>query len=722
MSTIEFEQVTITYRRRHAANQIAHFYRSKKILSEIRNSMRHVFLEYLKTNKKPDTLKKLKKLEQQFQLSYQKLENKKIRLQEKILQIYYSRDFNQQLQRAIHNHHYQHLPFDDQHFMKFLLGAFEESIINKNQFLTISLLYTALDLFKVSPEQLLHFRMMEGPFQPDKIHYWKPAHQKQLNENHPENYDYFAIPIPNLFLENLISKMIQKNCQIPKLNLLIALLSKNKLHLKNHDIVCSQIDEQTQQSIDFLLAIEELEHQMPSIMVDDDQAYFIILSIDTYNLLSDILFKEESIYPCPIIGRFTTRLVRALDEIPSLNSADLITPAQNYLSSLFPISKSLHKPHRPVEIYYPGVPFENAPHGFEAHPFMLSWHDLFHTWRASENNKSFIRRMRLFFDSKLNYNPHPEKAMSEIIWKLSDIDCSAGLVYHEDRVKQPRLDAFNLLIKNLIFNEKELQIPENYLFIYHYLKNPSYWEPLPYVTSIDNYFQSIQNFNLNYSNGFLNNYQRCKKYIELNPEASWIQFYFYDNINPQTKLELELIQILDEKTSQDIFTWPNLEVEYQDHFYKKHLQQFGFDKTLAKNPPHTLYFCLMLVYMQKNQSFESFSVKDLNMFISQLHEKQIEYFIIESVEILKAYLKKYRPELSSTWIDTCEKWSLEERKDVIYSQNQEPYYILKFQHQISQTHLLSLCQAFPKWAGELVILASQQEESENKSSLSNRFC
>ncbi len=776
MNSIEFEQVTITYRRRQAANQIALFYRSKKALSEITQAMRKTFLQYLNNSACFQILEKLQILEQQYQNKSRQLKEKKEKLNAKKFRTQSNENFNDTLKSLLLHQNYHQIPFDFPDFIPHVFGALEQNIINKNQLLTIVLLHDALDFFRVSPSELQAYYLFEGPFHPQQMHYWLDKHQNTLLEMKHEFYTYYALPLNELFIERLIYEMIDDDFQEPYFQSLLKLIFKRKNILGNKlisDYFAAvnekpklallntlfpdgppMVDQTTIDSIRFLIAIEQLSHQMPSIKVIEDKVYFIIPSIDTFNLLTGILFTEEQILPYPVIGRFSPRFIRACDEIPSIPKGQEKTPAQQHLARLFPITKTLGSPHRPVEIYYPGISYEKKPHGFLSHPFMLTWHDLFHTWRASENEKNFIRKLRELHDHKLNYNPHPEKAMSEAIWKLTDMDCSAGMTYHE-KYQHHQIQAFTQLIKNLVFNYEFPQIPENYLFLFHYITNPSYWEPLPYIGSIK--FLSRLSYiwnDVDFKKIFFRKYQDVEQYLQIRPQAPWMQIYWYSNLNPQLPFEKQLIETLDEENCQKLFTWPGIEIEFNDDIYQNHLQALHIHKTVLNNQKSHLYFAFMLTYLQRHHGLHELPLGPMICFLHQFNIKWVEklllnaikglhllnlyevcpktyplytlfeYLLIQSTDSFQQYLKIYRKELSHTWIETCAQWSIEQRKHVFYNKVDEPYYLIQYQQIMPKDHLLSLSRTYPKWARRLKELLQSQEltSKENERYISESPC
>lgn len=762
MSSIEFEQVTITYRRRHAANQIAHFYRSKKMLSLIAHHMRQIFINDLGKTDSLTMVEKLRSKEREYQQKHAQFEEQRKKLELKKFQYQHNADFNELLIHIVKRDEYHRLPYDIPHFIPCLFGAFEQGLINKNQLLTITLLHDALDFFNITHDDLIPFTLYQGPFRPHHIGYWQEKHQAQLQKQNQKNTFYYALPLNEQFVDALIYEMILHHFKEPYFeNLLIQIFNRKKIapgilitnyfnfvH-EDHSMDLLQelfpegppiIDKKTRQSLRFLIAIESLGHQMPSISIAGTKIYFIIPTIDTFNLLTKILFQKEAVKPMPVVGRFSARLIRAFDEIPCIPINAHKTPAQSQLIKLFPISKTLNTPTRPVEVHYPGIPYETKPHGYEAHYFLLAWHDLFHTWRASENEKIVLRKLRHLHDTRLNFNPRPEKAMSEAIWKLTDIDCSAGLVYHEKKADH-LLKAFELYIQNMVFNFEFPQVPENFLFLYHYIQNPKYWEPLPYVGSLEDNFEDLSaSTDSTFKEIFLKMYQQVKHYLQIHPQAPWMQVYWSHQLCPQTSLEDQMIQSLDERACHYLFTWPGLEIEFKETFYQKHLQPLDVHRIVLNNPgKETLYFCFLVYHLQNQKNLQAFSINDIMLFLQKIHLNfsrkllsyvqngddllklyencqyasplfnQIEFLVIKSTDAFQGYLKKYRSELSSTWIETCGAWTMEQRRHVFYNEEiEEPYYLVKYPQSIPKNHLLSLSKTHPKWARRLMDLIHTQ--------------
>lgn len=116
----------------------------------------------------------------------------------------------------------------------------------------------------------------------------------------------------------------------------------------------------------------------------------MIPSMATFKLMQKVIYKDDAQMPYFSAGStITPRMIKDLDK----------------------------KGFRPIELVSDDIKASEYPHGFNAHHFELTWHDLYHNWVSSVNYlKPFHRHLRDMLEQERGYD------MSSAIWYLSDLD------------------------------------------------------------------------------------------------------------------------------------------------------------------------------------------------------------------------------------------------------------------------------------------------------------
>lgn len=209
---------------------------------------------------------------------------------------------------------------------------------------------------------------------------------------------------------------------------------------------------------------------------------FVLPTMPTLQLLQEILYGAEAVLPVAVLGPLSTRLIRAYDEIPYFSPQQRLTIPQQNLALLYPTAMRLTRPARPVELTYPGVQSTHRPHHYPCHPFLLTWHDLFHVWRSGSNAKVVVRKFRQLHDEKVGLAVD-QSGMSKVLWELSDVDLGTGELL---RMTQRQLGMIPTsirllcLLKLLRMAGFDFAMPtdDNYLLAYHFCHDPTAWQGL----------------------------------------------------------------------------------------------------------------------------------------------------------------------------------------------------------------------------------------------------
>lgn len=647
MPSTEFEQATITTRRREAANLIGHFYRQKKALQASYFAIRAKFQDYRdqKSNLSAQAHEKI--LDDILQLDKKYLKNimtyhlKTEMILKRKLIVRQSKNFNEMIHQHVQASNYHLIDFHHPDFVQHLFGAFYLSLLNMNDMISIKLIYDALLCFRrgqlpeKASQELKRYHITQGPFKPESIDYWFKKHsqaleQKLLESSHPEKYHYYTLAMEATHIEFFLFECLKKNFIPPYFSkLLLAYIQQKEpncedisniaiQYLKKQDsnlqekLIAQLFDNKRprvslkeKDSILFLIAVEQIQSQFPSIIAqpnDKNLIEFIIPSIDCLNIMQDILHGKEAVYPCGVVGKQTPKLIRAFDEIPSLSAGQKLSPAQENLKALYPISQTFDGPRRPVEITYPNIPSLDNPHDFKPHDFMLLWHDLFHAWRSGSNYKRMIRKLRLLHDEKFGYSTHSSSGMSPAIWTLTDMDTSTGLIYRERETINAYFLSFQVLIEQMVYQSKEPHQPENYLFIIAYVKNPSQWEPLPFIKTLKAIAPKLQHNPAPSLQKFYETYLEVFNYNSLRPVACFFEIYLACVLKPQANLEIKILENLSDEICQNIFQWQQDGIEFKDESYQSCMQMLGLSRDLVSNleHPHLVFIGLTLYLIVKH--------------------------------------------------------------------------------------------------------------------------
>lgn len=684
MPNIEFDQVTMTTRRREAANTFTHFYRQKKALQPIYLCIKEKLQTYrlrkdsISAAQKQKILQEIQQLDRSYTKSIQRFQAKAKMIRQRKLVVMQSSAFNDMIQTHVSTSNYHLIDYHHPNFVQHLFGAFELSLINMNDMISIKSIYDALLCFHhghlpAEPAKSLERNQLpEGQFQAQSIEYWTRNHSQKLQKalsstEHPEKYHYYTIGLDEIYTDYLVFEMLWQNFRPYYFReLLFAYINRKGPEFRRVLIAARNylhtyapcykmellrqlfgerpphLEPKEKDSILFFIAVEQLDTQMPSILIIPHGKHlieFIIPSMDYFNLIQGILHGQEAVYPCGVVGKQSPRLIRAFDEIPSIPPGQALTEAQKTLVRLYPIAQTFETSRRPVEITYPNIPYEDNPHDFRPYDFMLLWHDLFHAWRSGSNFKKIIRELRLLHDEKLGYSSHQHRGMSPTIWNLTDMDTSAGLLYRNKVTLDSFFSSFKLFIEQMVFKFYDIHHPENYLFLFDLVKNPSRWEPLPFIHQIETAGALLERFPDVEFEKFYNTYLDVNAYIQEHGDACFFEVYLSCILKPTHPFEIKVLQALSDEICHTLFTWGPYEITFQDAFYHQGLESLIFPRSLKKSLGDEKKFLMYLsVYLQLNHGLDIPQEEFLTYFttlgeagfhlLSRLNHTNLEAFII----------------------------------------------------------------------------------------------
>lgn len=445
-------------------------------------------------------------------------------------------EFLNHLASKVSSENYHELNFNHPDFNRLIFLALRKNQINAKQLLTIKLLYEAqmafneMDIAITAADDKNTLRRHSikennnSPFSPFEIVYVKTKEKKRIIENlrkeksfEPHYYTIDFLKVQEVFLLTSVLEQgymaswalpyfdayCNKHFSADKGNDLDAFLAKiknydkkdkewliNQLQKSAPDITFDSKDnEKHKDSMKFLVSIKNVNSKIPSIAIsplhhkDDEKTVsfcFVIPTTETIEFLQEAIFENEAVYLQPVLGQETTKMIRAMDEVPFATNTNQSSEVVDLLKTLYPSAKNLEKPSRPIEITHPDVAKTDYPHGYDCYDFLLTWHDVFHAWRSSENYKNIIRHLRHVFDDRGGI-ANKKSGMSKSIWQLTDIDFSAGWVARANGLLgQPNLFNYLTGLVNIFervgfdfnFNARN---DTNLLLLYDMAKNKDQW-------------------------------------------------------------------------------------------------------------------------------------------------------------------------------------------------------------------------------------------------------
>lgn len=537
---------------------------------------------------------------------------------------------------------YQHIEFVQHLFLALRLG-----LINSNDLTTIKLMYDALIAFNEGKEligdQSARFKrfILEiggSPYDPNSISYMHEAArnnlQKLLDDDKKNSIHYYTIDLSSKQTDSFIDIFFTKKSFNPiKEKLLNAYIQQKNISNKNElkQFLSNRLQNNTnlsfneefkdRSSLMFLDVILSVGSQNPSVVIspnykkEDENSpliSFVIPTIDMFHALQDSVHGAETVFVYPLIGKQTTRMIRALDELPAVRlKEEKLNYAEEILQILYPNAALLQRPARPIELTYPGIPNTIKPHGYYCYDFFLIWHDLFHAWRSGENFKELFRRLRKIHDERAGI-ALLKNAMSKSIWRLSDMDSSLGVVHREASFNQPQNLAYEFfLMLKIAGYDTDQPIDNNYLILYDIIKNKEFWEKQPIYYNLKEPFFLKGNLGIlefKQINGLIYSLKRVEKKILKHPSFSSIEILLEELLNSLLQDDDLFIELINKIEINKTFYWcANTGIYFTSWALEKlNLLSFSIEPCLRKNKPGDLLY--VLCYMvRENISPELFT-------------------------------------------------------------------------------------------------------------------
>ncbi len=565
--------------------------------------------------------------------------------------------FYQHLASCVQYQNFHHIHYNTPDFIRRLFGALRHNIINLNEFLTIHLLYEFIDGFHSGkmPENahklLKKYNISHpaGPFTPQRfISYWGTYENRWLNflsqdKLHQAYMHYYTLEVPqpfvlaflyfaltgpqyefcydelliNMVLRAKVAPALIQECladiQSLKQNPTPEKIKKIKHFLnvsypKEQHQLTEQVRKINTDSMRFLALLYKIKTQIPTLCEHKGCFYFILLHIEALNQLQKIAHLGETMLPSPVLGPISTRMIRAYDEIPEkIKSGQPFSSGQQLLNTLFPDAQKLKQATRPVEIRHPDVIHNHQPHGYQVHPFFLSWHDLFHAWRAGCHYKGIIRQFRLIFDEKAGLVKSPI-IMSKIIWRLTDMDYGFSTIYRNEKSTlsaENQLDYYVNLVLWFFYSSPHLE--DSLLYQYHLFK-PGHL-PIPDFLSIqvhqlESYLKLTRRSKTPhlYDNllFLVQQQNRVKEHLQKNPNAHFMEVYLSILFEPKYDVSSEMIQYFQDNGYENCFEWTKNDGIHFSSLWFPNLQPYGLKKRVSENNIAILYEGLMARVVRDN--------------------------------------------------------------------------------------------------------------------------
>ncbi len=380
------------------------------------------------------------------------------------------------------------LNFQEPEFARNLYKALRMGLLNRTQFSTALLLYSATLEFK-NPIQQFRFDG-KGPYTPESIVYATPERLASFYEKLkelPENEQcYFSVNFSTLrealFLyDTLVSEKylpaIHEDFFIAFVRKAQASLVMSEDYLRVVDnLKSTDADNAVAKIIDLIRLVysEYSEYLQYRYTTKNDLSDGVIvrgkdnLDLNSQSLISAIyatmpqlpMVRISSDYDatdansplfCFIIPNISVFSALELamhstqTEVPSLPFFTAGQISTRLIKALdeSPEVFSQAAPSRPVELVHPDLVSNPSPHGAgRVYAFSLSYHDLFHTWQNGMLlHKPFVRYLRQLVIQETGFD------MSKVIWQMTDMDFSSSLI---ERMAAKNKDD-NALIFSLVF-------------------------------------------------------------------------------------------------------------------------------------------------------------------------------------------------------------------------------------------------------------------------------
>lgn len=376
------------------------------------------------------------------------------------------------LGQKVKKQNFHQINFRQNDFTRHLFLALRKNIINQNQLLTIKLLFEAIPTFNGGqyPQgdlaKIFHRFNLDtngnGPYNPSQIAYIsndkKDKLQQEINNG---DLHYYTINLARAQEAFVLDQLVEENADCywvkqviavylrkhfkndPKVENEINLMMENDTKIRNKKEIISligrshdnlqnflEISMGKEQTTLFLSVILNTSADVPSIGISPENdanntksptLCFIIPSIDTLNVIEQCFFKDSAVLPFAVAGNITPRMIRAMTTIPALKSENDYSATDQIIESLYPVAGRLKTSCRPVEISHPDLPKTKKPHNYNCNDFLLTWHDIYHVWRCSENDKEPILRLINILDERGGIGKN-HSGMSKGLWNLVDGD------------------------------------------------------------------------------------------------------------------------------------------------------------------------------------------------------------------------------------------------------------------------------------------------------------
>lgn len=529
--------------------------------------------------------------------------------------------FNQAIGEHMKTERYDLIDYAHPDFTRHLFAALRARVVSMNQMMTAKLMHDSLLCFHVGqmpahPQSLFsRYTLIDpkGPYQPTSIHYWGEDDSMELAERlrysmAQNRYHYYTLNFPPrhlvLFLlyklkhlqapmykrlqpilrDYITSRPCSQKDRQAALNAvrdlkdtpdisakwLTGFILKQEPDFKRTQYLHRKIQPTTWADMQFLVKIDNVHSQIPGLCrspqfnsshPNTPILSIILPTIATFNLLQDIVHGIEATRPMAVTGLVTTRMIRAYDEIPLVQQSQpcVFTATQNQLRELYPAVSRFQFPSRPIELAHPDTERCKKPHDYECSDFLLSWHDLFHTWRNGANFKPLIRKLRTLHDEKAGLEPHPH-GMSSTLWPLTDMDFSIGQMMREN----PNAPVYTAvaILSILALGGFDYLIPQddNFLFLYDVCKSPHDWMPLLFgwnperlhtlSACLHDHPKEQQALD-----ALVAAQQKMQAYLATYPDASVVQIIIIDLLSPLKTGDSELLATLRAHPDNTFFYW-----------------------------------------------------------------------------------------------------------------------------------------------------------------------
>lgn len=395
-------------------------------------------------------------------------------------------------------------------------------------------------------------------------------------------------------------------------------------------------------SVFFLVKIDKINSQIPTLCKSPDYnasnpnspiISFVLPTIDTLNILQEVVHEAETALPTPVIGQETPQMIRAYDEIPKkMKGADVWSTLKTRLQSLFektpkpekrllheqselllatlspqeklalsyPTAQNLETNSRPVELTHPDAQHTKKSHGCICHDFLLSWHDVFHAWVNGSNYKDIIRTLRTLHDEKAGFAKKNDPKMPKAVWALTDMDLQIGIIMRQTSGLSYERDiaallGFLKLMETAGFTFTE-STDDNNLLLYHFFQSPQLW-----ISGYNNFYlldendNAVKNFlkahftkQYNQYNQLAQQYKKMNWYLQHHSEASVVEVILHELLTPKEEGDDILLQQLDEAVLKEIFYWAgNKGLHFQKKF-REDLKKLNVAPRLRDNDSKTI--------------------------------------------------------------------------------------------------------------------------------------